>query len=100
MKPDQPKTETSAPVSSTPLLADGDPHAVFDDELGWMHRDSLAIVNEMRAELKAYRDGGVTEEILRRNDGYIKVGRGCVIALASEVSANAAGEPQPRKPRT
>ena len=32
-------------------------------------------------ELKAYREGGITEEILRRNDGYIKVGKGCVIAL-------------------
>lgn len=34
------------------------------------------------AELKAYREGGVTEEMLRRNDGFIKVGRGCEIAIA------------------
>lgn len=39
-------------------------------------------------ELQAYRDGGVTEEILRRNDGYIKVGRGCCIALESEMSSS------------
>lgn len=36
------------------------------------------------AELQAYRQGGVTEEILRRNDGCIKVGRGCVIVLESD----------------
>jgi hypothetical protein len=36
-------------------------------------------------ELQAYREGGVTEEILRRNNGYIKIGRGCVIALESDM---------------
>ena len=36
-------------------------------------------------ELKAYREGGVTEEILRRNDGYIKVGKGCAIVRASDL---------------
>jgi hypothetical protein len=30
-------------------------------------------------ELETYRNGGVTEEILRRNDGSIKVGKGCKI---------------------
>ena len=39
----------------------------------------------LKAEVQAYRDGGVTEEILRRNNGYIKVGRGCVIALESDM---------------
>lgn len=34
-------------------------------------------------ELRTYREGGVTEELLRRNDGYIKVGRGCVIVAAT-----------------
>jgi len=33
----------------------------------------------LKVEVQAWRDGGVTEEILRRQDGYIKVGRGCVI---------------------
>jgi hypothetical protein len=27
-----------------------DPEMAFDDELGWMHKDSLAIVNELRQE--------------------------------------------------
>jgi len=35
--------------------------------------------NDLNAELQAWRDGGVTEEILHRKDGYIKVGRGCLI---------------------
>jgi hypothetical protein len=44
-----------------------------------------AELDALRLELDAYRQGGVTEEILRRNDGAIKVGNGCVIALASEL---------------
>lgn len=46
------------------------------DEREWDAIDAL------QEELEAYRNGGVTEEILRRNDGYIKVGRGCAITLA------------------
>lgn len=34
------------------------------------------------AELKAWREGGLTEEMLRRDGGYIKVGKGCEIAIA------------------
>lgn len=45
----------------------------------------VSLINDLLHELHCYREGGVTEEMLRRNDGYIKVGRGCVIALASEV---------------
>ena len=32
-------------------------------------------------ELRTWREEGVTEELLRRHDGCIKVGNGCVIAL-------------------
>ena len=40
-------------------------------------------------ELQAYREGGLTEEILRRNDGYIKVGRGCmIVALQGPILAS------------
>lgn len=48
----------------------------------------VTLCRELETELMAYREGGLTEEILRRNDGYIKVGKGCVIALASDVLAN------------
>jgi hypothetical protein len=36
-------------------------------------------------DLKAYQEGGVTEELLRRNDGYIKVGRGCAIVRECDI---------------
>lgn len=36
-------------------------------------------IAELEAELTAYRNGGITEEMLRRNDGSIKVGRGCMV---------------------
>ena len=45
------------------------------------------------AELKMWREGGLTEEVLRRNDGYIKVGKGCAIVRADEVP-NGGGEPR------
>lgn len=37
--------------------------------------------DQLRAEVDAYRNGGVTEELLRRQDGLIKVGKGCEIAI-------------------
>lgn len=43
-----------------------------------------AQVDKINEELAAYRTGGVTEEILRRNDGCIKVGQGCVIVREDE----------------
>lgn len=44
-------------------------------------------------EVLAYRKGGLTEEILRRGDGYIKVGRGCAIVAASSLP-NVRDEPR------
>lgn len=41
------------------------------------------------AELKLWREGGVTEEILRKNDGYIRIGQGCAIVLANDVEGGA-----------
>ena len=41
-------------------------------------------IADLRAELEAYRASGVTEELLRRHDGYIKIGRGCVVVVAEE----------------
>ena len=37
-------------------------------------------------ELKAWREGGVTEELLRRQDGYIKVGSGCTFINSDRLS--------------
>ena len=37
------------------------------------------------AELKMWRDGGITEDVLRKNNGCIKVGKGCAIVRADEV---------------
>ena len=51
----------------------------------------MKLCRELETELTAYREGGLTEEILRRNDGYIKVGKGCVIALASTIPPNDQG---------
>ena len=53
-----------------------------DDKPGLMHEIySLAIM--LLGEVKAYREGGLTEEILRRQDGYIKLGRGCCVVIDS-----------------
>lgn len=41
-------------------------------------------IAQLEAEVAAYRNGGVTEELLRRHDGFIKVGKGCVIVREDE----------------
>ena len=33
----------------------------------------------LKVELQAWREGGLTEENLRKGHGYIKVGRGCLL---------------------
>jgi hypothetical protein len=43
----------------------------------------VSLIHNLLYELHCYREGGVTEEMLRRNDGYIKVGRGCMIVAQS-----------------
>ena len=58
-----------------------------------MFRKTCISLQETKEELQTWRDGGLTEEILRRNDGYIKVGKGCVIALASDIPANVGAQP-------
>jgi len=49
--------------------------------------DLQAENERLRAELEAYRTNGVTEEILRRHDGTIKLGNGCVIVRDDEWEA-------------
>jgi len=44
-------------------------------------------VQNVIQELLAYRQGGLTEEILRRHDGSIKVGRGISFVLTSDRDA-------------
>lgn len=41
-------------------------------------------ISELKAELQAWRDGGLTEEILRRNDGTIKDTEAEIAALKAE----------------
>lgn len=45
-------------------------------------REEISQLLACARELKVWREGGVTEELLRRHDGYIKVGKGCVVARA------------------
>lgn len=51
-----------------------------------------ARVQALSDELKAYHDGGVTEDILRRHDGHIKVGHDCEIAVAGTTQKVQAAE--------
>lgn len=78
------------------------------EETGVLHQINapeswVKLCRELETELMAYREGGLTEEIPRRNDGHIKVGKGCIIALASDISANvkvlasAAQEPESKE---
>lgn len=46
-------------------------------------RKLVAERDALKAELQPYRDAGITEELLRKGDGYVKVGCGCLIISAT-----------------
>lgn len=81
------KTETRGAVACTDLLGEARNLNDLLKKLCWFGytptHSEKSLIQDLLHELKAYREGGVTEEILRRNDGYIKVGRGCVITAES-----------------
>jgi hypothetical protein len=66
----------------TGLVVEVDRNELAKPESCFVFARVHVISEEDFAELEAYRNGGVTEELLRRNDGFIKVGRGCEIAIA------------------
>mgnify|MGYP001580645130 FL=1 len=41
-------------------------------------------LTEAQRELEQWRSGGITEELLRKQDGHLKLGNGCVIVIESE----------------
>lgn len=45
---------------------------------------SPAVIVALVKELQAHREGWINEEILRRNDGYIKIARGCRVTAEKE----------------
>jgi hypothetical protein len=48
-----------------------------------------AALDAANAELTMWREGGVTEELLRKNNGFIRIGNGCAIVRANEVEGGA-----------
>lgn len=55
--------------------------------------DVDARIAELEQELTAYRTDGVTEALLRKQDGYLKIGRGCVVVREDEWNAMQGGAP-------
>ncbi len=56
----------------------------------WQRIVQLSVaLDAANAELKLWREGGVTEDLLRKNDGYIRIGKGCAIVRANEVEGGA-----------
>ena len=54
------------------------------DSGSWTNGTMMSVVKRLQlveSELKKWQQGGVTEGLLRKNDGAIKVGRGCEIAV-------------------
>ena len=47
-------------------------------------RDLIIENSKLTRELTAYREGGLTEEIIRRHDGAIHLGNGCSIVRTEE----------------
>lgn len=61
-------------------------HLPMYQRVAVVEADKIAALIE---EVNAYRTGGVTEEILRRGDGYIKVGHDCAIISAADLPKGA-----------
>jgi hypothetical protein len=57
----------------------------------WLARERQLseALDAANAELKLWREGGVTEELLRKNNGFIRLGKGCAIVRANEVEGGA-----------
>lgn len=60
-------------------------------EMWQSHKETVEIqARELAAltqECEAYRSGGVTEELLRKGDGFLKVGTGCTVVRSEEWDA-------------
>jgi len=48
--------------------------------------EQLERIRALEEELAQWRTGGVTEELLRKQDGFIKVGRGCMLVREDELA--------------
>jgi hypothetical protein len=47
-------------------------------------------------ELERWREGGVTEELLRKNNGFIRIGKGCAIVRAEDIPGESTAQPKAR----
>jgi hypothetical protein len=47
-------------------------------------------------ELERWREGGVTEELLRKNNGFIRIGKGCAIVRAEDIPGEGTAQPKAR----
>lgn len=56
-----------------------------------IHAQVVNLVKEVEEEVTRWRTNGVTEELLRRHNGSIKVGKGCRIALDDLDTADPSG---------
>lgn len=54
-----------------------------ESQAGLLH-SAVKLALEQEDELRRWRSGGVTEELLRRGDGFVKVGIGCVIVRQAD----------------
>ena len=61
------------------------------------HKISSATLADALTELWCWRGGGITEEMLRAKDGYIKIGRGCIIATEEYISQRSNVQDQRRR---
>jgi hypothetical protein len=49
----------------------------------WLEERDRAIAAQQH-ELTQWRDGGITEELLRKQDGFLKLGKGCCIVIEQQ----------------
>jgi hypothetical protein len=55
---------------------------------------------DANVELERWREGGVTEELLRKNNGFIRIGKGCAIVRAEDIPGESTMQPKAQDSRT
>lgn len=58
-------------------------HMLFEETVKALTRQQGELF-AVQEELRAYREGGLTEEILRRHDGCLRLSRSCCVCLTSD----------------
>jgi hypothetical protein len=72
---------------------------VFERLKNKFHKTQRDLIDANR-ELERWLEGGVTEELLRKNNGFIRIGKGCAIVRAEDIPVERTTQPKAEDQRS